>query len=284
MKTGVISLDFRRWPLERCFASAARCGYDGVEIWGGRPHAWPFDMDGPAVAQVLELKKRYGLDVPMYTPAALGMGLCLCSASPIEREDALNHYRRAIEVAAKIGAPMVLVVVDHPGYQADARESWRLLVDATVNLADFAADKGVTLCFEPLTPLESPVLTTADDCAALIADAGRPNVRAMLDIVPPTVMCEPVSAYFEKLDGGPAYVHICNTDGVTDAHRQLDDGVLSVPDILRVLSDNDYDGYVTVELYSVSARDPEATIAGAMRLLSGWHVKVPNPPPEMWPS
>jgi len=274
MKFGLISLDFRRWPLERCFATAARFGFDGVEIWGGRPHAWPFDMDDDALDSVTGLRRRYGLEVPMYTPAALGMGICLCTPDANERRDALRHFERAIDVADRLEVPRVLVVADHPGYQADARESWRLLVDAAVILADYAAPKGVSLCFEPLTPLESPVLTSVDDCVALIDEADRPNICAMLDVVPPTIVCEPVSSYFDKLGDRLAYIHLCNNDGVTDAHLQLDQGVLSVPDLLRIFIDNRYDGFVTTELYSVSSRDPEVLAAGTMRMLQAWMAEL----------
>jgi len=267
MKFGLISLDFRRWPLERCFATAARYGYDGVEIWGGRPHAWPWDVGPKEVEEIAALRRRYDLETPMYTPAALGMGLCLCTPRQPERHDALRHFERAIDAAAALDITRVLVVVDHPGYDADGRESWKLLVDAAVALADYAAPKGVDLCFEPLTPLESPVLVTADDCVALLEDADRPNICTMLDVVPPTVVCEPLSSYFDKLGSHLAYVHLCGSDGVTDAHLELDKGVLSVPDALRTIKDCGYDGFVTVEQYSVSTRDPETLAAGTMRLL-----------------
>lgn len=267
MKFGLISLDFRRLPLASCFETAARLGFDGVEIWGGRPHAWPWDMDAAAVAEIKTLRSRYGLEIPMYTPADLGMGLSICSPSPKERAEAISHYRRSVDAAADMEVPMVLVVADHPGYRADAGDSWEMLVDAAVNLADYAAVAGVSLCFEPLTPAESPVLVTADDCVALLASVGRPNLCAMLDVVPPTVVCEPLSSYFTKLGDKMAYIHLCNSDGVTDAHQSLDDGVLDIPDVLDQFRAHGYDGFVTLELYSASLRDPEVLAATTMRLL-----------------
>jgi len=73
MKFGCFSLDYRRFPLERAFRDAQRLGFSGVEIWGGRPHAYPFDLDKAEIQGILDLQKRYGLEVPMYTPNALGM-------------------------------------------------------------------------------------------------------------------------------------------------------------------------------------------------------------------
>jgi len=270
VKFGLISLDFRRYPLERCFEVAARLGYDGVEIWGGRPHAWPFDMDYATLAQVKQLQRRYQLEIPMYTPAVLGMGLGLASTSAQERDDALRHYRRGIDVASALEVRRVLVVVDHPGFEASADDTWARLVENTIALADHAWPKGVALCFETLTPMESPVLTTSDDCVRLMADVGRDNVCAMLDVVPPTVACEPISSYFDKLGDAMGYIHLCGSDGTTDAHLALDQGVLSVPDVLGIISARGYDGFVTVEQYSASYRDPEAMAAQSIRLIRSW--------------
>ena len=268
MKFGLISLDFRRFPLERCFAIAHRYGYDGVEIWGGRPHAAPQDMDAAAVQAIKAMKRRFCLEVPMYTPAVLGMGLCLCSESDAERSDAIRLYEKAAEVASELEVPSVLAVADHPGYEADPQDTWRRLVDSAVTLADYAAPLGVDFCFEPLTPVESPVLTTADDCVRLLADADRPNLCAMLDVVPPTVVCEPMSSYFAKLGGKMRHIHLCNSDGVTDAHLAFDDGVLSIPDVLRLFTEIHYQGFVVAELYSATTKDPELVAAQTMRLIN----------------
>ena len=52
MKFGCFSLDFRRFPLEHAFAAAQKYGFDGLEIWGGRPHAYPQDVTSELAAQV----------------------------------------------------------------------------------------------------------------------------------------------------------------------------------------------------------------------------------------
>ena len=89
----------------------------------------------------------------------------------------------------------------------------------------------------------------------------------MLDVVPPRIAHEPLSSYFTKLRGRMQYIHLCNNDGRTDAHTRLDVGELPVEDILRLITQYRFDGYVTVELYSENYRDPELMLANAARLL-----------------
>mgnify|MGYP000867210647 FL=1 len=267
MKFGCFSLDYKRFSLERAFRDAARYGFDGIEIWGGRPHAYPFDMDAGQVRTILQHKKTYGLEVPMYTPNAIGMPYCLCSLDSRERADALAYFKRAIDACTAMEIPRMLLVADHPGYEISRRAGYERFVENMRSLGDYAAPHGVRLVIESLTPMESPVITTADDCAQAIADIGLANVEAMLDVVPPNIAYEPMSAYLEKMPGRVHYVHICNNDGKTDAHTRLEGGTLLVADMLRVLKEHDFEGYITVELYSEGYKDPEVMLANSARVL-----------------
>lgn len=267
MKFGCFSLDYRRFPLERAFRDARRLGFTGLEIWGGRPHAYPFDMDQEEVERIVKLEQTYGIEVPMYTPNALGMPYCLCSPDSREQRDALTYFRAAIDACAGIHSPRMLLVADHPGYAVPRTVAWNRFVENMQQLAGYAAERNVILVIESLTPMESPVITTSDDCAQALMDIGMDNVEAMLDIVPPNIAYEPISSYFDKMPGKVHYVHICNNDGRTDAHTRLDSGTIPVCDVLHELEAWGFDGYVTVELYSECYKDPSVMLANAARFL-----------------
>lgn len=40
MKISFFTASMHRYPLEKCFEVASEFGYDGIEIWGGRPMLW----------------------------------------------------------------------------------------------------------------------------------------------------------------------------------------------------------------------------------------------------
>ena len=100
MKFGCFSLDFRRFPLEHAFAAAQKYGFDGLEIWGGRPHAYPQDVTSELAAQVRRWKSVYGVETPMYTPVSIGMPYNLCAENQQERQDTLAYFRKAIDGCA----------------------------------------------------------------------------------------------------------------------------------------------------------------------------------------
>jgi protein FrlC len=267
MKYAFISLDFRRFPLEFCFQAAERYGFDGLEIWAGRPHAFPADIDTEAAKKILKWTRQYGIEVPMFTPHMLGGNYRLTSTNSRERKEAIELFCRHIDVANAIECPSLLVVADHPGYGLDYETVWEGFVDSIQKLAQYGEARGVKIVIEPLTPMESPIITTADHCVRLIRDAGSSNLYAMLDLVPPTVAHEPLSDYFTKLGDRMIYIHVCNTDGTTDAHMRLENGVIPIIDMFSVIKHYGYDGWVCAELYSENYRDPELFAANTIRIL-----------------
>ncbi len=269
MKFGVISLDFRRFSLEYCFEMASRYGLDGVELWGGRPHGYVTDMTPERIREIAALKRQYGLEVPMYTPNVLGGPYNLCSPQSRARQETLDFFRASIDISQQLECSRLLVVADHPGYELPGSYAFDTFVENMQILSGYAQPKGVTLVIEPLTPMESPVITTADDCVEAIARIGRDNVEAMMDVAPPTVANEPFSTYFHKLEGRMNYIHICNNDGKTDAHTRLEDGIIPVKDMFTVFTNWKYNGYITCELYSENYRDPELYLANTMRVIHG---------------
>ena len=104
MKVALLSLLFRRYHLDKIFEVAAEAGYDGVEIWGGRPQAYPYDMDEARCEQVLELKQKYHLEVPMYTPEVLGYPFNIATTDEKERVETIDYLKKALDVAKAIEA------------------------------------------------------------------------------------------------------------------------------------------------------------------------------------
>lgn len=267
MKYAVISLDFRRLGLETCFRSAAENGFNGVEIWAGRPHAFPCDLDDAAVARIRGYKREYHLETPVFTPNVLGGNYRLSSLDNTERREAVALFQRHIDAAALLECASVLAVADHPGYEADAQQVWDAFSDAMHTLCEYGKARGVRLIIEPLTPMESPVITGADDCVRLLKAVNSDNLYAMMDLAAVAVAQEPVGSYFQKLQDRLIHIHICNTDGSTDAHTRLENGVLPIEDVFTLLRQYRYDGWVCAELYSEQYRDPALMTANTARML-----------------
>lgn len=269
MKFAFISLDFKRYPLEFCFQCGQYYGFDGVEIYCGRQHLYPDDCTVQTIREINAWKKQYRLDVPMLVPVALNVNLGLASLTEKERTASVDWIKRHIDLAKAIECPRVLVAPDHPGYGTDGVLAWNAFVRSIQELADYAQGTGVRITAEPLTSMESPVLCHTDDCVRLLRDTQRDSLHFMMDVVPPTMEFEPFSDYFRKLGRHMDYIHICNTDGFSDAHVRLEHGILPIEDMFAVFKRWEYKSYVSTELYSENFRDPELLLANSARVLRG---------------
>lgn len=81
---------------------------------GGRPQAYPYDMDEARCEEVLRMKEQYHLEVPMYTPEVLGYPFNIATTDEKERSETIDYLKRAIDVSRAIGAPAFSWLRDTP--------------------------------------------------------------------------------------------------------------------------------------------------------------------------
>ncbi|MEL3253445.1 hypothetical protein R9P00_03860, partial [Escherichia coli] len=72
MKTGMFTCGHQRLPIEHAFRDASELGYDGIEIWGGRPHAFAPDLKAGGIKQIKALAQTYQMPIIGYTPETNG--------------------------------------------------------------------------------------------------------------------------------------------------------------------------------------------------------------------
>jgi sugar phosphate isomerase/epimerase len=87
-----------RYPIEKVIENAARLGFDGVEIL----HRQMTDESPAYVNRLKQLAFRNGLDLPM-----LSIHQDFISPKKEERDEAVAHTRRCIELATRLGIPSI---------------------------------------------------------------------------------------------------------------------------------------------------------------------------------
>lgn len=269
MKFAFLSYQFSRYSLEYCFQMAKEYGFQGVEVWGARPHAYAYDMDKQRIRQILDWKKEYGVEVSMFTPEILAYPYNLVSADAKEREETVAYLERSLEVARGIGTDKMQITIKHPGYERSRKEIWNVMEENLNRLCHKAEKEGVDIILESLSPSEGNVITCADDIVQIQERVQSKALCSMIDVVPPFIANEPYSEYFDKLGATMKYVHICNSDGKTEFHMQLNDSAGQIPlsDFFRILKRNKYDGWCSTELLAPYFRDPELYLSESMRAI-----------------
>ena len=138
MKTSLSSFIFLNYTLADAIRFTAQSGFEGIDIWGGRPHAYRRDLGDKDIAGLRRLLSDEGLSVASFIPAQFRYPTSLCS--PIETiwSDSVRYIQDSIETAAALGAPLVSVCPGHTLHGQTKEDGIRRLAEALSEIASFA--------------------------------------------------------------------------------------------------------------------------------------------------
>ena len=254
------------YPLQEFLASSEAAGYRHVELWTGPMHFFLSAFGYDPLNELRDGLARHGLAL---------VGLCPEQNNPKPhnvaarglRAQARTHayFCNAIEVAAGLDAPQVVVTPGWAFLNEPREEAWGRSVEMLRSLSEQAGRRGVRLVLEALQPEESVLANTAADIAQLIDEVANPALLACLDIGAMERAGETIDGYFDEL--GDRIVHCHFTDYADVSHVAWGDGHRSMRADLDALVAHRYQGICSVETYSERyLADPAAADARTMSI------------------
>ena len=256
LKVGMFTSGSQRNPLEHCFMDAKEYGYDYIELWGGRPHAYAPDLKAGDINEVRRLIEKYEMPVLGYTPEHNAYPYNYMIGSEAQRRDAVDYLKLSLEMAKEMGAEFVLTSPANGGYLATYDQLWSRLEKNIQELGDYAAKLEIKLVVEALTPYESNFFTRANDLVELFRRVDNPYVVGMCDIVPPFVQHESIMAYFDKLGNKMDHMHIIDGENGSDTHLIPGEGNIPIKEMLYEMKRIGYDKTATLELVTNYINEP----------------------------
>ena len=256
LKVGMFTSGYQRNPLEHCFMDAKEYGYDYIELWGGRPHAYAPDLKAGDINKVRRLIEKYEMPVLGYTPEHNAYPYNYMIGSEAQRRDAVDYLKLSLEMAKEMGAEFVLTSPANGGYLATYDQLWSRLEKNIQELGDYAAKLEIKLVVEALTPYESNFFTRANDLVELFRRVDNPYVVGMCDIVPPFVQHESIMAYFDKLGNKMDHMHIIDGENGSDTHMIPGEGNIPIKEMLYEMKRIGYDKTATLELVTNYINEP----------------------------
>ena len=245
MEVGIHSMvwvgDWSETAARQAISNSAEAGYDLIELSAIAPETFDVGL----TARLLE---EHGLGCS----ASLGLGPSTDISS--EDPDAVKAGRERLHLALSLvrdcGGSMLCGVIygalmKYPG-PATPRglENSRTVL---AELADKAAESGISLGLEFCNRYETNVINTTADTLSFIEQINRPNVFAHLDTYHMNIEERSMSEAVRMAAGAGklGYIH------VGESHRgQLGTGTVNWDDFLGALVEVGYDGVVTFESFS----------------------------------
>jgi protein FrlC len=256
MKIGMFTSGYQRNPLEHCFQDAKKFGYDFIELWGGRPHAYAPDLKAGEIDNVKRLIDKYEMPVLGFTPEHNAYPYNFMIGSEWQRRDAVDYLKLCLDMAKELDSDYMLISPAHAGYQTTYEEIWDRMEKTVRELGEHAEKVGVKLVVETLTPYESNAFRSANDAVELFKRIDSPYVVGMCDLVPPFVQYESIMAYLDKLGDKMYHFHIIDGNQGTDSHIVPGEGSIPLRELIMELKDNNYQGTATLELVTGYINEP----------------------------
>lgn len=222
--------------------------YTAAEIPGIT--VWRQYLDALGVKESAKRLADSGLDI---------MSLCRGGFFPAVdaagREAALDDNRRAIEEAADIGAPLVVLVCGAvPGQPLT--ESRKQIQDALATLLPEAQAAGVTLAIEPLHPMyadDRSAVNTLGQANDMVEALAHPNVGIAADVY--HLWWDPnLEAEIQRAGDSIVAFHVCDwktpTTDLLNDRGLMGEGCINIPEIRGWVEAAGFNGAIEVEVFS----------------------------------
>ena len=259
MKFSQSSFVYFNYPLQEAIGRLHQYGYQGIEIWGGRPHLYRHDLDGQ-LDEIVALLDRFEMVVPNFIPAQFRYPSILCSLNETIRRDSVQYIQDAVDNALRLRAPSVSLCPGMTLFGEDLDRGWSQLRKSIVELLDYTEGTDLVLLIEPAHQAESTLILTVADGLRMIEEVGSERLGILLDTGHANVNGENLAKVVASLRDVPFHVHIDDNHGDSDAHLIPGDGKIDFAPFARALKRVNYQGFVSAELGFQCTLDPDRAV------------------------
>ena len=259
-------------PFERQCALAASQGYTGLELAPFTLADDPSTLDEAAARRFRATAHDHGLAISsLHWLLVKPAGLSLVTTDAALRQRTLELLKRLIGFAAACGAQVLVhgsPAQRSPGAGQTVEDAQARLEGALAQLAPHAAAAGVVYCLEPLSPVETPVVNTVAQAAAIVDRIASPALRTMLDVSAASqAESEPVHEVLARFLASGHIAHVQLNDR---NRRGPGQGDTDQAPVLRVLHDAGYSGWMAVEPFDYVPDGPGCAASSAAHVRGLW--------------
>jgi|GEM_PF-3405619 len=254
---------FARYSLDHALAAIAAAGFRHLELWGGHPHAATPYMLTPYRQEVEALLRQHNLSLTMYTPEQIAFPYSIASENRWIREVSVDYFRQAVDVAAALGVPRMLMTAGTCPLDADPDRALEFCLGSLDEICRYAADHGVRIVLEPLAPEESPLLNSLPTLRQAYEQLRQHGTEVMADLAPLCLNGESLDDYFNAFGERLSVIHCIDCDGNSIRHLVPGEGTIDFPELARTVRRHGFCGTLSIELGVAYHTAPAAALIRA---------------------
>ena len=226
--------------LARLAPRVADWGFDTIEL----PVEAVGDWDPDRTADLIG---RLGLEATLALVMGPGRELVRTDAETVLATQ--EYLRRVVDAAVAVGSPVIAgpayasvgrtwPIPDRPGLYRELRSN-------LAPVAEYAAERGVTIAVEPLNRYETSVLNTVDQTLAALRDLPVEHCGLALDLYHMNIEETGIAEAIRRATGRIKHVQVCANDRGTPGVDHLD-----WPHIVAALGESGYSGPLVIESFT----------------------------------
>ncbi len=238
------------WTTPEAFAPIAACGYDGVELTPYTISQYVTDISADTRRKVRDAVQRAGLEmIGIHWVLARTEGLHISHPDESIRKRTENYLVELVRFCADIGGK--IIVFGSPA-QRDILEgmtyeqAWEGAQKSFRPMCAEAAERGVTVCMEPLARSITNFINTAEEAVRFVREINHRHLKIILDCFSMGDDVKPREVLLREHAAHLAHVHANDVNKLGPGMAENGVDFRKVGDALK---DIGYQGYVSVEVF-----------------------------------
>lgn len=265
MKFAICNEIFKDWKLDDTFNYAAKLGYDAVEIAPFTIAKYVTEV-GPAQRQEIRAQaERRGILISgIHWVLAQTDGLHLTHPDAAVRARTAEYLSALVDFGADLGGGFMVVGSPKQRNLLDGvskAQAWEWAKEAFRPATRRAVERGLTICFEPLSPAETNFINTAEEAVRFAEEMNSNRFRIILDVKAMSSENRPIPEIIRQSWPHFAYFHANDKNLKGPGFGEVD-----FKPIAAALKEVGYNGFVSVEVFNFD-EGPEVIASRSLEYL-----------------
>jgi sugar phosphate isomerase/epimerase len=265
MKFAICNEIFKGWKMEDIMAFAAKAGYDAVEIAPFTIANYVTDISPEERQRVKAAAAKHRLAISgIHWVLVQAEGMFLHHSDAEVRKRSAKYLCELANFCADLGGN--IVVVGSPKQRnvpagVTLQQAWDWAQETFSPAIQRAQNLGITLCLEPLSPMETNFINTAEEAIRFVRYFNSPALKIVLDVKAMSSESKPIPQIIHESWPYFAYFHANDKNLKGPGFGDVD-----FKPIAAALQEKGYDGYVSVEVFNFD-EGPEVIATKSLQYL-----------------
>src|SRR5437867_1301292 len=248
MQFGICNEIFKDWKIEDSMAFAKKTGYDVIEIAPFTLAKYVTDISAAERTRIRETAARIGIAISgIHWVLVQAEGMYVTHPDSTVRQKTAKYFCDLVDFCADLGGK--IMVVGSPKQRnimpgVSSQQAWDWAAATFRDAVAQAAERGVTICFEPLAPAETNFINTGADAIQFVEAFHSPSFKIILDVKAMCSESKPIPQIIRQ--SWPHFAHFHANDKNLKGPGF---GDVDFKPIAAALKEAGYEGYVSVEVF-----------------------------------